>query len=200
MKGNNIGPCLLESLAYASPGVVLRGGSTRIAGFGGTSLSTLSGGPVGDLRLGFWNPEFRCFFCLSGYLAAIYRDNGICFSKKNKHKLIEYILCSSKENSLSLASQLPSEPLAVLTNQPGLGADPQEDFSVLQVVFRPLCFLCFFSPLFVFVGVSANRLTGGAMQLTFRKMAFDYYPFHWAGRRMLNACSFSVAEVLKTDA
>ncbi|XP_049997131.1 bridge-like lipid transfer protein family member 3A [Alexandromys fortis] len=30
-------------------------------------------------------------------------------------------------------------------------------------------------------GVSANRLTGGAMQLTFRKMAFDYYPFHWAG-------------------
>ncbi|XP_008838342.1 UHRF1-binding protein 1 isoform X1 [Nannospalax galili] len=30
-------------------------------------------------------------------------------------------------------------------------------------------------------GVSANRLTGGAMQLTFRKMAFDYYPFHSAG-------------------
>uniref|UniRef100_A0A8C5P0N5 Bridge-like lipid transfer protein family member 3A n=1 Tax=Jaculus jaculus TaxID=51337 RepID=A0A8C5P0N5_JACJA len=30
-------------------------------------------------------------------------------------------------------------------------------------------------------GVSANRLTGGAMQLTFRQMAFDYYPFHWAG-------------------
>ncbi|XP_053459203.1 bridge-like lipid transfer protein family member 3A [Nycticebus coucang] len=30
-------------------------------------------------------------------------------------------------------------------------------------------------------GVSANRLTGGAMQLTFRKMAFDYYPFHWTG-------------------
>ncbi|XP_031203086.1 UHRF1-binding protein 1 isoform X1 [Mastomys coucha] len=30
-------------------------------------------------------------------------------------------------------------------------------------------------------GVSANRLTGGAMQLTFRRMAFDYYPFHWAG-------------------
>ncbi|XP_076562539.1 bridge-like lipid transfer protein family member 3A [Arvicanthis niloticus] len=30
-------------------------------------------------------------------------------------------------------------------------------------------------------GVSANRLTGGAMQLTFRKMVFDYYPFHWAG-------------------
>ncbi|XP_015093006.1 bridge-like lipid transfer protein family member 3A isoform X1 [Vicugna pacos] len=30
-------------------------------------------------------------------------------------------------------------------------------------------------------GVSTNRLTGGAMQLTFRKMAFDYYPFHWAG-------------------
>uniref|UniRef100_A0A8C7B5E3 Bridge-like lipid transfer protein family member 3A n=1 Tax=Neovison vison TaxID=452646 RepID=A0A8C7B5E3_NEOVI len=30
-------------------------------------------------------------------------------------------------------------------------------------------------------GVSANRLMGGAMQLTFRKMAFDYYPFHWAG-------------------
>lgn len=29
--------------------------------------------------------------------------------------------------------------------------------------------------------VSANRLMGGAMQLTFRKMAFDYYPFHWAG-------------------
>ena len=85
-------------------------------------------------------------------------------------------------------------------NQPGLGADPQEDFSVLQVVFRPLCFLCYFSPLFVFVGVSANRLMGSAMQLTFRKMAFDYYPFHWAGRRRLNACSFSVAEVLKTDA
>ncbi|XP_023577998.1 UHRF1-binding protein 1 [Octodon degus] len=30
-------------------------------------------------------------------------------------------------------------------------------------------------------GVSASRLMGGAMQLTFRKMAFDYYPFHWAG-------------------
>ncbi|KAL1771684.1 UHRF1-binding protein 1 [Sigmodon hispidus] len=30
-------------------------------------------------------------------------------------------------------------------------------------------------------GVSANRLTGGAMQLTFRRMAFDYYPFHRAG-------------------
>uniref|UniRef100_A0A8D1Y2P9 UHRF1 binding protein 1 n=2 Tax=Sus scrofa TaxID=9823 RepID=A0A8D1Y2P9_PIG len=30
-------------------------------------------------------------------------------------------------------------------------------------------------------GVSANRLMGGAMQLTFRKMAFDYYPFHSAG-------------------
>ncbi|XP_010992813.3 bridge-like lipid transfer protein family member 3A isoform X1 [Camelus dromedarius] len=30
-------------------------------------------------------------------------------------------------------------------------------------------------------GVSTNRLMGGAMQLTFRKMAFDYYPFHWAG-------------------
>ncbi|XP_075411617.1 bridge-like lipid transfer protein family member 3A [Tenrec ecaudatus] len=30
-------------------------------------------------------------------------------------------------------------------------------------------------------GVSANRLMGGAMQLTFRRMAFDYYPFHWAG-------------------
>ena len=85
-------------------------------------------------------------------------------------------------------------------NQPGLGADPQEDFSVLQVVFRPPCFLCCFSPLFVFVGVSANRLMGGAMQLTFRKMAFDYYPFHWSGRRMLNAFSLSVAEVLKTDA
>ena len=31
------------------------------------------------------------------------------------------------------------------------------------------------------IGVSANRLTGGAMQLTFRRMAFDYYPFHRAG-------------------
>lgn len=71
---------------------------------------------------------------------------------------------------------------------------------MLQVVFRPLCFLYYFSPLFVFVGVSANRLLGGAMQLTFRKMAFDYYPFHWAGERMLNARSFSVAEVLQTDA
>ncbi|XP_053769578.1 bridge-like lipid transfer protein family member 3A isoform X2 [Desmodus rotundus] len=30
-------------------------------------------------------------------------------------------------------------------------------------------------------GVSANRLLGGAMQLTFRRMAFDCYPFHWAG-------------------
>ncbi|XP_053769579.1 bridge-like lipid transfer protein family member 3A isoform X3 [Desmodus rotundus] len=29
-------------------------------------------------------------------------------------------------------------------------------------------------------GVSANRLLGGAMQLTFRRMAFDCYPFHWA--------------------
>ncbi|XP_074092594.1 bridge-like lipid transfer protein family member 3A isoform X2 [Macrotis lagotis] len=30
-------------------------------------------------------------------------------------------------------------------------------------------------------GDSTNRVMGGAMQLTFRKMAFDYYPFHWAG-------------------
>ena len=84
MKVNNIGPCLLESLAYASPGAVLRGSSAPIAGFGGTSLPMLSGVPVGNLRLGFWNPEFCCCFCLSGYLAAIYRDNGICFSKKKK--------------------------------------------------------------------------------------------------------------------
>lgn len=84
MEGNNIGPCLLESLAYASPGVVLRGSGTGIAGFGGTSQSTLSGVPVGDLRLEFWNPELCCCFCLSGYRAAIYRDNGICFSKTNK--------------------------------------------------------------------------------------------------------------------
>uniref|UniRef100_H0VTC0 Bridge-like lipid transfer protein family member 3A n=1 Tax=Cavia porcellus TaxID=10141 RepID=H0VTC0_CAVPO len=40
----------------------------------------------------------------------------------------------------------------------------------------PVLLICISLP-----GVSANRLTGGAMQLTFRKMAFDYYPFHWAG-------------------
>lgn len=62
MEGNNIGPCLLESLAYASPGVVLRGSGTGIAGFGGTSQSMLSGVPVGDLRLEFWNPELCCCF------------------------------------------------------------------------------------------------------------------------------------------
>lgn len=39
---------------------------------------------------------------------------------------------------------------------------------------------------FCFIGVSANRLMDGAMQLTFRKMAFDYYPFHWAGMGVLN--------------
>lgn len=39
---------------------------------------------------------------------------------------------------------------------------------------------------------------GGAMQLTFRKMAFDYYPFHWAGRRFLNGGSSSMAQVLRT--
>lgn len=48
-------------------------------------------------------------------------------------------------------------------------------------------------------GVSANRLMGGAMQLTFRKMAFDYYPFHWAGRRILNEGSSSMAQVLRAD-
>lgn len=41
----------------------------------------------------------------------------------------------------------------------------------------PVLLICISLP-----GVSANRLTGGAMQLTFRKMAFDYYPFHWAGK------------------
>uniref|UniRef100_A0A8C8SD88 UHRF1 binding protein 1 n=1 Tax=Pelusios castaneus TaxID=367368 RepID=A0A8C8SD88_9SAUR len=30
-------------------------------------------------------------------------------------------------------------------------------------------------------GASRHRVMGGAMQLTFRKMAFDYYPFHWTG-------------------
>ncbi|XP_075766569.1 bridge-like lipid transfer protein family member 3A isoform X2 [Pelodiscus sinensis] len=30
-------------------------------------------------------------------------------------------------------------------------------------------------------GTSKQRVMGGAMQLTFRRMAFDYYPFHWTG-------------------
>ncbi|XP_030076313.1 bridge-like lipid transfer protein family member 3A [Microcaecilia unicolor] len=30
-------------------------------------------------------------------------------------------------------------------------------------------------------GAARHGVTGGAMQLTFRKIAFDYYPFHWAG-------------------
>ncbi|XP_062997535.1 bridge-like lipid transfer protein family member 3A [Elgaria multicarinata webbii] len=30
-------------------------------------------------------------------------------------------------------------------------------------------------------GASKHGIMGGAMQLTFRRMAFDYYPFHWAG-------------------
>uniref|UniRef100_A0A8C6X4D6 Bridge-like lipid transfer protein family member 3A n=1 Tax=Naja naja TaxID=35670 RepID=A0A8C6X4D6_NAJNA len=30
-------------------------------------------------------------------------------------------------------------------------------------------------------GASKHGIVGGAMQLTFRKMGFDYYPFHWAG-------------------
>ncbi|XP_048353365.1 UHRF1-binding protein 1 isoform X1 [Sphaerodactylus townsendi] len=30
-------------------------------------------------------------------------------------------------------------------------------------------------------GISRHGVMGGAMQLTFRRMAFDYYPFHWAG-------------------
>lgn len=45
------------------------------------------------------------------------------------------------------------------------------------------------------LGVSANRLMGGAMQLTFRKMAFDYYPFHWAGRTTLNGSSSGTSQV-----
>lgn len=50
-------------------------------------------------------------------------------------------------------------------------------------------------PYFSFIGVSANRLTGGAMQLTFRKMAFDYYPFHWAGRTVLHGSSPGAAQL-----
>ncbi|XP_034978050.1 bridge-like lipid transfer protein family member 3A isoform X1 [Zootoca vivipara] len=30
-------------------------------------------------------------------------------------------------------------------------------------------------------GASKHGIMGGAMQLTFRRLAFDYYPFHWAG-------------------
>ncbi|KAJ7332970.1 hypothetical protein JRQ81_015150 [Phrynocephalus forsythii] len=30
-------------------------------------------------------------------------------------------------------------------------------------------------------GASKHGITGGAMQLTFKRIAFDYYPFHWAG-------------------
>ncbi|XP_067387540.1 bridge-like lipid transfer protein family member 3A [Emydura macquarii macquarii] len=30
-------------------------------------------------------------------------------------------------------------------------------------------------------GTSKHGVMGGAMQLTFRRMAFDYYPFHWTG-------------------
>ncbi|KAM3840492.1 bridge-like lipid transfer protein family member 3A isoform 1-T1 [Vipera latastei] len=30
-------------------------------------------------------------------------------------------------------------------------------------------------------GASNHGIMGGAMQLTFRRMGFDYYPFHWAG-------------------
>ncbi|XP_061488313.1 bridge-like lipid transfer protein family member 3A [Rhineura floridana] len=30
-------------------------------------------------------------------------------------------------------------------------------------------------------GASKHGIKGGAMQLTFRRLAFDYYPFHWAG-------------------
>ncbi|XP_029769201.1 UHRF1-binding protein 1 [Terrapene carolina triunguis] len=30
-------------------------------------------------------------------------------------------------------------------------------------------------------GSSKHGVMGGAMQLTFRRMAFDYYPFHWTG-------------------
>lgn len=68
---------------------------------------------------------------------------------------------------------------------------PSRGLLMLQVVFRLLCSFCCFS----FIGVSANRLMGGAMQLTFRKMAFDYYPFHWAGRRFLNGGSSSMAGI-----
>jgi len=31
-------------------------------------------------------------------------------------------------------------------------------------------------------GALKHGMLGGAMQLTFRRMAFDYYPFHRAGR------------------
>lgn len=31
-------------------------------------------------------------------------------------------------------------------------------------------------------GTLKHGMLGGAMQLTFRRMAFDYYPFHRAGR------------------
>lgn len=31
-------------------------------------------------------------------------------------------------------------------------------------------------------GTLKHGMLGGAMQLTFRRMAFDYYPFHRAGK------------------
>lgn len=31
-------------------------------------------------------------------------------------------------------------------------------------------------------GALKHGMLGGAIQLTFRRMAFDYYPFHRAGR------------------
>lgn len=52
---------------------------------------------------------------------------------------------------------------------------------VVQVMPRFLCSSSAVHLCLSLIGVSANRLTGGAMQLTFRKIAFDYYPFHWAG-------------------
>lgn len=38
-----------------------------------------------------------------------------------------------------------------------------------------------FSALFL-TGALKHGMLGGAIQLTFRRMAFDYYPFHRAGR------------------
>lgn len=70
---------------------------------------------------------------------------------------------------------------------------------MLQEVFSVHCSFCR-QPLHLSVtGVSANRLLGGAMQLTFRRMAFDCYPFHWAGMRIPRGGSSSMAQVLKAD-
>lgn len=130
-------------------------------------------------ELEFLNPEFYSFFCLFGKLVAIYRDSRVYIFDLLEHV---YWLLQLKRGGTWFWKSTD-----IMVFQVNCVSDPHEDFWWCFQLY-----LGFFVPsvatnlYFSFIGVSVNRLMGGAMQLTFRKMAFDYYPFHWAGRRILN--------------